>query len=244
MGEPWFPPRPCAREPRRRQVEAARDHVCVARMRPRRNACARSRARGARGRSGGSRPRARSRSTGSRAGRAGASPRAATSGKSASRLTSSRSSAASTGGRRRPRPRLARVAEDAGDPRVRVLDVVDGVLLRLLGGEVDVDLDRLVGAAVTRYQRAASTPTSSDELVEEDDVAPPLRHLRRSPPRSGGRAGRAAPRRARGRAPSMRATAAYQFRAAVVVGAEHVERAVEAALELVVRGRRRPPRGR
>ena len=38
------------------------------------------------------------------------------------------------------------VAEDSRDARVRVLDVVDGVLLAPLGGEVDVDVDRLVVA--------------------------------------------------------------------------------------------------
>ncbi len=54
------------------------------------------------------------------------------------------------GERRRGRGRGLRagcVAEDARDPGVGVLDVVDGVLLRLLRGEVDVDLDRLVVAA-------------------------------------------------------------------------------------------------
>src|ERR1700688_21677 len=44
--------------------------------------------------------------------------------------------------------RVICVAEDAGDARVRVLHVVHGVLLRALGGEVDVDLHRLVGPAV------------------------------------------------------------------------------------------------
>src|SRR5204863_5574451 len=44
--------------------------------------------------------------------------------------------------------RAAGAAQDAGDARVRVLDVVDRVLLRALGRQVDVDVDRLVGAAV------------------------------------------------------------------------------------------------
>src|SRR3954453_10596384 len=44
--------------------------------------------------------------------------------------------------------RVARVAEDPRDSRVRVLHVVDGVLLRPLCSEVDVDLDRLVRAPV------------------------------------------------------------------------------------------------
>ena len=70
------------------------------------------------------------------------------------------------GGERQPRRRierggLGRLAEDAADPRVDVLDVVDRVLARPLDGEVDVDLDRLVVAAVDRNQRAKSTPTSS-----------------------------------------------------------------------------------
>src|SRR4029079_9202950 len=55
-------------------------------------------------------------------------------------------------GRERPRgPGVGlarfRVPQDARDPRVRVLHVVDGVLLAPLRGEVDVDLDRLVVSA-------------------------------------------------------------------------------------------------
>src|SRR5262249_59140281 len=44
--------------------------------------------------------------------------------------------------------RAAGVAHDPRDPRVCVLHVVHGVLLRLFGGEVDIDLDRLVVATV------------------------------------------------------------------------------------------------
>src|SRR5438270_9539069 len=47
--------------------------------------------------------------------------------------------------RARRRLRAGRVPQDPRDPRVRVLHVVHGVLLALLGGEVDVDVDRLVG---------------------------------------------------------------------------------------------------
>ena len=61
---------------------------------------------------------------------------------------------------------------------MRVLDVVDRVLLRALGGEVDVDLDRLVGAAVDEVPARGVDADLVDELVEEDDVAAPLRHLR------------------------------------------------------------------
>src|SRR5437899_10515501 len=52
------------------------------------------------------------------------------------------------GGRRRGHGCVAGVTEDPCDPRVRVLDVVNGVLLRPLGRQVDVELDRLIGAAV------------------------------------------------------------------------------------------------
>src|SRR5438067_274557 len=40
------------------------------------------------------------------------------------------------------------VAEDPGNAGVRVLDVVDGVLLAPLRGQVDIDLDRLVRPAI------------------------------------------------------------------------------------------------
>ena len=40
--------------------------------------------------------------------------------------------------------RAAGIPQDPRDPRMRVLDVVDGIFLRALGGEVDVDVDRLI----------------------------------------------------------------------------------------------------
>ena len=96
--------------------------------------------------------------------------------------------------------RLARrVAEDPRDPRVRVLDVVDRVLGRLLGGEVDVDVDRLVGAAVDEVPARRVDADLVDEVVEEDDVAAASTSSSARRRESGGRAGRGAPRRARGR---------------------------------------------
>ena len=80
--------------------------------------------------------------------------------------------------RRLPTSVVASVAQDPGDARVRVLDVVDGVLLRALRGEVDVDLDRLVGPAVDEVPARRVDADLVDEVVEEDDVAAPLRHLR------------------------------------------------------------------
>ena len=121
-----------------------------------------------------------------------------------------------------------RLAEDPADPGVDVLDVVDGVLARLLGREVDVDLDRLVVAAVDEEPAGEVDADLVDEVVEEDHVALALRHLRLLA---------AAdemdelvdqeldPRRvvAEHLAPRPRARPTY----AVVVGAEDVDRRVE-----------------
>src|SRR5579859_4615156 len=72
---------------------------------------------------------------------------------------------------------VARVPHDPGDPGRDVLDVVDGVLLRLLGGEVDVDLDRLVVASRDEVPARRVDADLVDELVERHDVTCALRHL-------------------------------------------------------------------
>src|SRR5689334_12151461 len=130
--------------------------------------------------------------------------------------------------------RRTRVAHDPGNPRVRVLHVEDGVLLRLLRGEVDVDLDRLVGAAADEVPAGGVDADLVDELVEEDHVAPTLRHLR-LPPAAGQvdelveehlDALRVEAEHARDRrVPVPRS---------VVVGAEDVDRPLEASFELVL----------
>src|SRR3954469_16998817 len=71
-----------------------------------------------------------------------------------------------------------RVAPDPGDTRVRVLDVVDRILLAPLRGEVDVDLDRLVRPAVGEVPARCVDTDLVHQLVEKDDVAAALRHLR------------------------------------------------------------------
>ena len=91
---------------------------------------------------------------------------------------SSFSSAASWAGGFEGARGARRVAEDARDPRVRVLDVVDRVLLRLLGREVDVDVDRLVGPAVDEVPAGRVDADLVLEVVEEHDVAAALRDLR------------------------------------------------------------------
>src|SRR5262245_25342499 len=77
-----------------------------------------------------------------------------------------------------PDGRVAGVAHDSGDPRRRILDVVDGVLLGLLGREVDVDLDRLVVAPRDEVPARGFDADLVHELVQRDDVAGTLGHLR------------------------------------------------------------------
>ena len=60
-----------------------------------------------------------------------------------------------------------------------VLDVVDGILVATLAGQVDVDLDRLVVAAVDEVPARRVDADLVQQLVEEDDVAASLRHLPR-----------------------------------------------------------------
>src|SRR6185437_4267100 len=66
----------------------------------------------------------------------------------------------------------------ARDARVRVLHVVDRVLRRELGGEIHVDVDRLVRAALHEIPPRCVDADLVEEVVEEDDVAATLRHLR------------------------------------------------------------------
>ena len=100
-------------------------------------------------------------------------------GKSVRRLISSFSSVASGPGGGPPISAVLGVAQDRRDARVCVLHVVDRVLLRLLGGEVEIDLDRLVGAAVDEIPARRVDTDLVQHVVEEDDVAGALRRLRR-----------------------------------------------------------------
>jgi hypothetical protein len=52
-----------------------------------------------------------------------------------------------TGDIRAAQAGLGRLAQDRGDPGVRVLDVIDGVVARLLLGQLDVEVDAGRGAA-------------------------------------------------------------------------------------------------
>src|SRR3954467_12269872 len=128
---------------------------------------------------------------------------------------------------------VAGVAEDPGDPGVRVLDVVDRVLLRPLGREVDVDLDRLVGAAVDEVPTRGVDADLIHEVVEEDDVAAAARHARLLA------ALRQVDHLVEEHLHPLRVVAEHPrdcrvpVAGAVMIGPEDVDRAVEATLELV-----------
>src|SRR6266540_1542168 len=124
------------------------------------------------------------------------------------------------------------VAKDPGDPCMRVLDVVDGVLRSLLGGELDVDVDRLVGPAGDEVPARGVDTDLVDQLVERDDVAAPLRDPREL----------ASPDQvdelvqehlhALGVVPEHPRDRRVPLARSVVVGSEHVDRAVVATVEL------------
>src|SRR3954465_2310361 len=84
-------------------------------------------------------------------------------------------------GARRRRESLASVGvpEDARNARVRVLHVVDGILVGPLPGEVDVDLHRLLVPAGEEVPPGGVDADLVQEVVEKDDVAAPLRHFPR-----------------------------------------------------------------
>ena len=114
-----------------------------------------------------------------------------------------------------------------------VLDVVDRVLLAPLGCEVDVDLDRLVGPAVGQVPARRVDADLVHEVVEEDDVATPLRHLRLAA------AARQVDELVDQHLDPLGVVAEHPgdrripLARPVMVGPEHVDRAIEAALELV-----------
>ena len=108
-------------------------------------------------------------------------PRPTSVGKASSFLISSRSAGCSCGavaGLGASGPRLARLAQDRGDPRVRVLHVVDRVLGRLLAREVEVEVDRRVVRALQHEEARRVDADLVDQLVERDELAAALGHRR------------------------------------------------------------------
>ena len=71
------------------------------------------------------------------------------------------------------------VAKDPGDAGMRVLDVEHGVLGRLLGRQVDVDVDRLIVASRDEVPAGRVDADLVDEVVQENNVTAALGHLRR-----------------------------------------------------------------
>ena len=75
-------------------------------------------------------------------------------------------------------PGRAGFAQDAGDPRVGVLDVVDRVVAGLAAGQVEVEVDGRLVAAPEHEPAGRVDADVVEQLVERDEVAAALRHLR------------------------------------------------------------------
>src|SRR2546423_1573395 len=78
-----------------------------------------------------------------------------------------------------PAPSSPGVPEDARDARMRVLHVVDRILLRALGCEVDVDVDRLVVPTGDQVPARSIDADLLHQLVQKDDIPAALRDLLR-----------------------------------------------------------------
>ena len=126
-----------------------------------------------------------------------------------------------------------RVPQDPCDPSVRVLDVVDGIGARRLCSEVDVDLDRLVMTPRDEIPAGRVDTDLVHELVEEHNVPTTLRHLRRLATL------RQMDELVEEHLDTLRVVPEHPSHRCVplsrpvVIGAEHIDRAVEATVELV-----------
>ena len=72
---------------------------------------------------------------------------------------------------------LGRLAEDGVEPGVAVLDVEDRVVERLLLGQLEVEVERRVGAAGEEEVAGGVAAHLLDHLAQPDHVAGPLAHL-------------------------------------------------------------------
>src|SRR5215208_6872372 len=129
---------------------------------------------------------------------------------------------------------LLGTTKDRRDPRVRVLAVVDGVLVRLLARELEVEVDRRVVRALEEEEARGVDADVVEQVVERDELALALRHPRalaalhqvdelhdQELQRSVGAAERAPDRE-------------HALDVPVVVGAPDVDEAIEPALALVL----------
>ena len=69
------------------------------------------------------------------------------------------------------RARAPALREHRGDARVRVLDVVDGVLVGLLARQVEVEVDGRVVRAREQVPARGVDADLRDEVVERDELA-------------------------------------------------------------------------
>ena len=151
------------------------------------------------------------------------------------RITSARSDGSSSAGRRRLADRRARGtwARMLQHPRVRVLHVVDRVLLALLAGQVEVEVERRLVAALHQEEARGVHADVVEQVAERHDGARPLAHLLGLAPLE--QADELDDRHLeRVRVvPAGREHGAQARDVAVVVGAEHVDQQVVAAPGLV-----------
>ncbi len=71
---------------------------------------------------------------------------------------------------------LRRLAGDAPDARVRVLDVVHGIVGSLAGGDGEVEVERAVVAAREKGEARGVAAHFLQQLLHQDELAPALRH--------------------------------------------------------------------
>src|SRR4051812_9704448 len=68
-------------------------------------------------------------------------------------------------------PALPRCAEDARDPRVRVLHVIDGVVVRLLHGQLEIEIERRVRAALQQEEPRDIRTDRVEHVLEEQELS-------------------------------------------------------------------------
>ena len=124
--------------------------------------------------------------------------------------------------------------EDRRDPGVRVLHVVDGVLLRLLPGELEIQVERGVVRALQHEEARGVDADVVQQVVERDELAAPLRELRPLPVLEQVHELHDHELELARLATERLPRDLHPRHVAVVVGAPHVDHAVEAALALVL----------
>src|SRR5438093_10152158 len=73
-------------------------------------------------------------------------------------------------------PALSRRTQDARNTRVRVLHVVDGILVRLLHRELEIEIQLAVGARLKEEVPRRVPAYGFDHLLEQQKLPGPLAH--------------------------------------------------------------------